>query len=108
QKLGISKNVWLKLQGDFTLLALLATLYGLWQGAAWTPVAGLAFLGGLAVPMLYYLDALREAVAEDGLRALGLGLLLTQVKSWGWYLGFKKELLRHPKLFVKQVAEWRR
>ncbi|MDY6771489.1 MAG: glycosyltransferase, partial [Candidatus Nanohaloarchaea archaeon] len=58
QKLGISKNVWLKLQGDFTILTMLLTLYGLWQGAAWTQVAGLAFLGGLAVPTLYYLDAL--------------------------------------------------
>jgi len=106
QKLGISKNVWLKLQGEFTILALLITPYGLWQKTAWAPLAGLSALGGLAVPTLYYLGALKQAAKDDGIRALGIGILLTQVKSWGWYLGFKKELLRHPKLFVKQIAEW--
>lgn len=105
QKLGISKNVWLKLNIELLILALLATAYSY-------VALPLAFLPSLtasialfSLPTLYYAPVLGDILKEDGLKALLLGIGITQLKSWGWYLGFKKEILKHPKLLIKQISE---
>jgi len=105
QKLGISKNVWLSLQSDATVIAFLATAYTYLSLPAYFAASGLILLGILSIPSLYYGKVLREILQEDGLKAVLIGIALTQIKAWGWYLGFKKELLRKPSLIIKQARE---
>jgi glycosyltransferase involved in cell wall biosynthesis len=107
QKLGVSKNVWLKLQSEATILAFLALIYSLLQAQQFMLPFAAGFLGLVSIPSLYYADTLLDVLDGDGIYAFLIGLCLTQTKAWAWYLGFKKELLWHPKLFLKQITERR-
>jgi hypothetical protein len=48
---------------------------------------------------------LKEAVKEEGIKALFTGVLITQLKYWAWYTGFTKTLLKKPSLIPYQFKE---
>ena len=105
KKLGITKNFWLLSQSFFTIIMLLLTGYSYYTGMAGLPVYAGLFLAGLVLPVLYYGRTLWKVLKEDGLKGLRIGLGLSETKSWGWFLGFTKEIIKKPKLMFKQFRE---
>ncbi|MDY6788952.1 MAG: glycosyltransferase [Candidatus Nanohaloarchaea archaeon] len=106
QKLGVSKNFWLTLNSELTILALIAVIYSFVGLRSILPYSVGIFIGSSSVPTLYYLRTLvNRTLVEDGLKGFLVGVGISQVKSWAWYLGFAKEILKNPELVVKQFEE---
>lgn len=96
-KLGITKNLLVKIAADVTIIGLAASYFH--PGALLIPAASTSLF------TIYYRKTLLRLLKEEGLKAFVIGLAISQMKSWAWYYGFKKTLLRKPSLILYQFKE---
>jgi len=61
----------------------------------YTPYNAVILTGLLTIPSLYYLEPLKQVASEKGIKALGIGLAITQLKYWGWFDGFTSTCLKN-------------
>ncbi|MFB6175437.1 MAG: glycosyltransferase [Candidatus Nanohalobium sp.] len=104
-KLGVTKNLWLFATAKLTIISLITLILSIEYFPQYTGLNAGITAGLLTVPTVYYLGPLKETAKEDGLRALGIGLAITQLKYWAWYTGFTLTLLKKPSLIPYQFRE---
>jgi len=94
-KLGITKNFWLFSAAKLTSLAIISLPVSQFYYPEYTPYNAVILTGLLTIPSLYYLEPLKQVASEKGIKALGIGLAITQLKYWGWFDGFTSTCLKN-------------
>lgn len=104
-KAGITKNFWLLSSAKITILTAISLIYFTKYEPRYTKYSLTLLIAFLTVPSLYYLGALKQVVKENGLKALLIGLAITQLKYWAWFDGFTLTCLKKPSLIPYQITE---
>jgi glycosyltransferase involved in cell wall biosynthesis len=104
-KLGITKNLWLFTTAKLTIISLFTLVLTFEYLPQYTFLNAGITAGLLTIPTMYYLGPLKETTREEGLKALGIGLSITQLKYWAWFTGFTLTCMEKPSLIPYQFKE---
>ena len=104
-KAGITKNFWLLSSATATIITAVSLVYFLRRDIEYAKYSAATLAAFITVPTLYYLSALKQILSENGIKALMIGLAITQLKYWAWFDGFTLTCLKKPSLIPYQIKE---